>query len=63
MSLLDNLILHQRPCQSLTEHVHLMRQSFDDYDTYEMIDRSAAIHPHHLVLHMLRGISSTGHFG
>jgi hypothetical protein len=28
-----------------------------------MIDGSAAIHPHHLGLLMLRGISSNGHFG
>jgi hypothetical protein len=28
-----------------------------------MIDGSAAIHPHNLGLLMLRGISSTGHFG
>jgi hypothetical protein len=41
-----------------------MRQTFDDYNkTCEMIDGSAAIHPHHLGLLMLRGISSTGPFG
>jgi hypothetical protein len=41
-----------------------MRQTFYDYnETCEMIDGSAAIHPHNLGLLMLRGISSTGHFG
>jgi hypothetical protein len=41
-----------------------MRQTFDDYDeTCEMIDGSAAIHPHNQDLLMHRGISSTGHFG
>jgi hypothetical protein len=41
-----------------------MRQTFDDYnDTCQMVDGSAAIHPHKLGLLMLRGISSTGPFG
>jgi hypothetical protein len=30
MSLQDNLVLRQRPGQSLTEYVHFMRQNFDD---------------------------------
>jgi hypothetical protein len=39
LSLLDILMLRQRPSQSLTEYVHFMRQIFDDYnDTCEMID-------------------------
>jgi hypothetical protein len=32
LSLLDNLVLRQRPGQSLTEYVHFMRKSFDDYN-------------------------------
>jgi hypothetical protein len=37
--------------------------TFDDYnETCEMIDGSAAIHPHNWGLLILRGISSTGHF-
>jgi hypothetical protein len=64
LSLLDNLMLRQRPVQSLTEYVHFMRQTFDDYkETYEMTNGCAAIHPHNLGLLMLCGISSTGHFG
>jgi hypothetical protein len=57
-------MLRQRPAHSLTEYVHFMRQSFDEYnETCEMIDGSAAIQPHYLRLLMLRGISSTCHFG
>jgi hypothetical protein len=64
LSLLDNLMLRQRPGQSLTEYVHFMRQNFDDYNkTCEMIDGSAPINPHNLGLLMLRGISTTCHFG
>jgi hypothetical protein len=63
LSLLDNLMLQQRPCKSLTEYVHFMRQTFDDYnEIYEIIDGSTAIHPHHLGLFMLRGISCNGPF-
>jgi hypothetical protein len=41
-----------------------MRQNFDEYnETCEMIDSSASIHPHNMGLLMLRGISSTCHFG
>jgi hypothetical protein len=41
-----------------------MRMTFDGYnETCEMIDGCAAIHPHHLGLMMLRGVSSTGPFG
>jgi hypothetical protein len=40
-----------------------MRKTFDDYnETCQMIDGSAAIHPHNLGLLMLRGISNTGPF-
>jgi hypothetical protein len=64
LSLLDNLMLRQRSGQPLTDYVHFMRQTFDDYnETCEMIDGSATIHPHNMGLLMLRGISSTGHFG
>jgi hypothetical protein len=64
LSLLDNLMLRQRPGQSLTEYVHFMRQTFDDYnETCEMIDGFAAIHPHNMGLLMLRGISNTDQFG
>jgi hypothetical protein len=64
LSLLDNLMLRQRPGQSLKDYVHFMRKTFDDYtETYEMINGYAAIHPHNLRLLMLRGSSSTGHFG
>jgi hypothetical protein len=39
LSLVDNLVLRQRPGQSLTEYVHFMRQTFDDYnETCDMID-------------------------
>jgi hypothetical protein len=41
-----------------------MRLTFDDYnETCQMIDGSAAIHPHNMGLLMLRGISSIGPFG
>jgi hypothetical protein len=41
-----------------------MRQTFDDYnETNQMVDGSAAIHPHNLGLLMLRGISSNGPHG
>jgi hypothetical protein len=64
LSLLDNMMLRQRPGQSLIVYVHFIRQTFDDYnETCEMIDGYAAIHPHNLELLMLRGISSTRHFG
>jgi hypothetical protein len=64
LTLLDNFMLRHRPGQSLTEYVHFMRQTLDDYNkTCQMIDGSAAIHPHNLGLLMLRGISSTGPFG
>jgi hypothetical protein len=57
-------MLRQRPGQSLIECVHFMRQTFDAYnETCEMIDGYAAIYPHNLGLLMLRGISSTRHFG
>jgi hypothetical protein len=62
--LVDNLMLKQRPGQSLTKHVHFMRQTFDDYNgTVHMVDGSAAIHPDNLGFLTLRGISSTGPFG
>jgi hypothetical protein len=64
LSFLDNLMLRQRPGQSLTKYVHFMRQTFDDHnETSEMIDGFAAINPHNLGLLMLRGIAITGHFG
>jgi hypothetical protein len=41
-----------------------MRQTLDDYnETCQMVNGSAAIHPHNLGLPMLRGISNTGPFG
>jgi hypothetical protein len=47
LALLDNIMLRQRPGQTVAEYVHFMRQSFDDYnETCQMIDGSAAIHPH-----------------
>jgi Cu2+-containing amine oxidase len=62
--MLGNLMLMQRHGQSLTDYVHFMRQTFDDYNgTCQLIDGSAAIHAHNLGLLMLRGISSTGPFG
>jgi hypothetical protein len=30
--LLNNIMLRQRPGQSVTEHMHFMRQSFEDYN-------------------------------
>jgi hypothetical protein len=61
LSLLDNLMVRQSPGQSLSDYVHYMRQTLDDYnETCEMVDGSTAIHPHNLGLLMLRGISSTG---
>jgi hypothetical protein len=60
LSVLDNLVLMQRPGQSLTDYVHFMRQTFDGYnEACHLIDGSAAIHPHSLGLLILRGISST----
>jgi spore cortex formation protein SpoVR/YcgB (stage V sporulation) len=64
LSVLDNLMIRQRPGKSLTNYVHFMRKSFDDYNELcDMIDGSAAIHPHNLGFMMLRGISSNDHFG
>jgi hypothetical protein len=52
-------MLRQRLVQSPTDYVHFMRQTFNDYnETCELIDGSAAIHPHNLNMLMLRGISS-----
>jgi hypothetical protein len=63
LSMLDNLMLKRRPSQSLTYYVHFMRHTFDDCnETCQLIDGSAAIHPHNLGLLILRGISSTGPF-
>jgi hypothetical protein len=54
----------QRPGKSLSDYVHYMRQTFDDYnETCHMVDGPAAIHPHNLGLLMLRGTSSTGPHG
>jgi hypothetical protein len=64
LSLLDNLMLRQRHGHSLSDYVYFMRETFDGYDEiFQMVDGSAAIHPHNLGLLMLRGISSTGPFG
>jgi hypothetical protein len=64
LSLLDNLRLMQRLDQSLTDYVYFMRQTLDAYnEACELIDGSAAIHPHNLGLLMLRGIYSNGPFG
>jgi hypothetical protein len=61
--LLVNLMLRQCPVQSLIDYVHFMRQIIDDHnETCEVIDGSAAILPHHMVLLTLRGISATGPF-
>jgi hypothetical protein len=61
MSLLGNLMVKQRPGQSLSDYVHYMRHTLDDYnETCQMVDGSAAIHPHNLGLLMLRGISING---
>jgi hypothetical protein len=57
-------MLRHRLSRALTEYVHFMWQIFDDYnETCEMIDGSAAIHPHFMGLLMLRGISNNGSFG
>jgi hypothetical protein len=49
----NNLMRRQRPGQSPTEYVHFLRQTFYDYNEIgKMIDRSSAIHPHHLGLLM-----------
>jgi hypothetical protein len=49
--MLDDLMLRQRPGESLTEYVHFIRQTFADYnETCEMIDAHAALHPHNLGL-------------
>jgi spore cortex formation protein SpoVR/YcgB (stage V sporulation) len=59
LSLMDNLMVRQRHGQSLSDYVHYMRQTFDDYnETCHMVNGSAAIHPHNLGLLMLRGISN-----
>jgi hypothetical protein len=65
LALLDNNTMHrQRPGQSVTEYVHFMRQSFDDYnETCQMIDGYVVIHPHNLGLLMLCGISSSCQYG
>jgi hypothetical protein len=64
LSLLDSLMPKQRLGQSLTDYVHFMRQTFDDYkETCELSDGSAAIHPHNMGMLMLRGISCNGPFG
>jgi hypothetical protein len=64
LSLLDNVTVRQRHGQPLSDYVHYMRQTFDDYnETCQMVDGSAAIHPHNLCLLMLRGISSNGPHG
>jgi hypothetical protein len=61
---MDSLMLMQRPGQSLTDYVHLMRQTIDDYnETCELIDGSAAIHPQNMGMLMLCSISSNGPFG
>jgi hypothetical protein len=59
-SLLENVMVRQRHGQSLSDYVHSMRQTFDDYnETCQMVDSSDAIHSHNLGLLMLRGIFST----
>jgi hypothetical protein len=64
MSLLENLMVRQRLGQSLSDYVHSMRQTFDDYnETCQMVDGSAANYPHNLGLLMLRGISCSGPHG
>jgi hypothetical protein len=64
LSLRDNVMLHLRPMQSLTDNVYFMRQSFDDYnESCDMIDGSTAIHLHHLSILMLHGISCNRQFG
>jgi hypothetical protein len=63
LSLLDNIMLHQRPGQSLTEYVHIIRESlFDDYnETCDMIDCSVAIYSLNLGLLMVLGIFVTAY--
>jgi hypothetical protein len=62
--MLDNLMLMQRPGQSFTDYVHFMMQTLDDYnEACELIDGSAAIHPHNMGMLMLRGMSNNGPFG
>jgi hypothetical protein len=57
-------MLTQRPGQSLTDYVHFMRHTFDDYNEIcELIDGYATIHPHNLGMLMLRGVSNNGPFG
>jgi hypothetical protein len=64
LSLLDSLMLMQRLGYSMTDYVHFLRQTFDDYnETRELIDGSAAIHPHNPGLLILRSISSNGPSG
>jgi hypothetical protein len=64
ISRLDNFMLRERPGHSLTQYVHFMRQTFDNYnEIIEMIDGYAAILRHSVGLLMIRGISNTGHFG
>jgi hypothetical protein len=64
LSLMDILMVRQRHGQSRSDYVHYMRQTFDDYnETCQMVDGSAAIHPHNLGLLMLRGISSNSPHG
>jgi hypothetical protein len=48
----------------MSDYVHSMRHTFDNYnETCQMVDGSAAIHPHNLGLLMLRGSSSSGPHG
>jgi hypothetical protein len=64
LCLVDNLMLRQRRDQFLTDYVHFLMQTFDEYNkTCQLIDGYAAIHPHNLGLFMLRGISSSGPLG
>jgi hypothetical protein len=64
LSLLENLMGRQPLGQSLSDYVQSMRQTFDDYnETCQMVDGSAAIHPHNLGPLMMRGISSSGPHG
>jgi hypothetical protein len=64
LSLLYNLMLRQRPGQSIIDYAHFMRQTFDDYnETCQLIDGSADIHLHNLIFLMMRGIYSNGPFG
>jgi hypothetical protein len=64
LSLLENLMFRQRHSQSLSDYVHSMRHTVDDYnETCQMVNGSAAIHPHNLGFLMLRGISISGPHG